>query len=162
VFLLSENCKLKDTIDMPLLILAASTAFILSFSAKLVADAYLHERIAILGSFAGLLPTRNPGIAFGLQLPGGFQEILIVLALILVLIAAVRSDRSRIGDWGYGLIVGGALGNVVDRIRDGFVTDFFQVGTFPVFNVADSCITVGVVLLLAQSLISVRGNRSKR
>lgn len=142
--------------------LATFVAFLLSFTAKLTADAFLHNRIAILGSFAGLLPTRNPGIAFGIRLPSGFQEVFIVLALGLVVFAAVRSERSRIGDWGYGLIVGGALANVVDRVRDGFVTDFFQIGSFAIFNVADSCISIGVVLLLAQSLISVRSSRLKR
>lgn len=147
---------------MSLFIIATGTAFALSFAAKLMADAYLHHRIALIGSFAGLLPTRNPGIAFGVQLPGGMQEVLILIALALVVIAAIRSDRSRFGDSGYGLIVGGALGNVVDRMLDGFVTDFFQVGSFPIFNVADSCISIGVALLLAQSLLSVFGNHSKR
>lgn len=147
---------------MILLTSATVIALALSLSAKLIADAYLHERIAVIGSFAGLLPVQNPGIAFGVQLPGGMQEVLILIALALVVAAAIRSDRSRLGDSGYGLIVGGALGNVADRLFDGFVTDFFQVGSFPVFNVADSCISIGVALLLAQSLLSVFGNHSKR
>lgn len=142
--------------------IASVAAFAVSFAAKLAADAYLHERFALIGSFAGLLPVQNPGIAFGMQLPGGVQELLIVAALMLVFMTAVRSDRSVVGDWGFGLIVGGALGNVIDRVNDGFVTDFFQVGTFPVFNVADSCISIGVAMLLAQSLISVFGNHSRR
>lgn len=138
---------------------ATLLAFAISFATKLFADYFLDHRIALIGSFAGLLPTKNPGIAFGVQLPGGAQELLILLALVLVIVAAFRSERSKVGDAGYGLIVGGALGNVLDRVNDGFVTDFFQVGTFPVFNVADSCITIGVALLLAQSLIFVRYNR---
>jgi signal peptidase II len=48
----------------------------------------------------------------------------------------------------------------MDRLRDGFVTDFFQVASFPVFNVADSCITVGVALLLVESLFFSRNHRS--
>jgi signal peptidase II len=147
---------------MSLFITSVIAAFLLSLSAKLAADTFLHDRIAVLGSFVGLLPARNPGIAFGVQLPSGFQEFFILVALALVVFAAVRSDRSRLGDTGFGLIVGGALGNLADRFFDGFVTDFFQIGTFPVFNVADSCITVGVALLLAQSFISVRDNRLKR
>ncbi len=51
------------------------------------------------------------------------------------------------------MIVGGALGNVIDRIRDGAVTDFFQVGGFPIFNVADSFITVGVGVLLLEMIL---------
>ncbi len=147
---------------MLILGIAIALSFALSFSTKLIADAYLHDRIAFIGSFAGLLPTRNPGIAFGIQLPGGAQELLIFIALVLVIIAALHSERSSLGDWGYGLIVCGALGNVVDRIKDGFVTDFFQVGSFPIFNVADSCISIGVAMLLAQSLFSVFGNHFKR
>lgn len=147
---------------MLILIAAIISAFTLSFAAKLIADTYLHDRIALVGSFVGLLPVQNPGIAFGVQLPGGVQELLILIALILVVITAIRSERSALSDWGYGMIIGGALGNVIDRVNDGFVTDFFQVGTFPVFNVADSCISIGVAMLLAQSLISVFGNHSRR
>lgn len=141
---------------------ATIVALITSFSAKLLADAFLHDRIALIGAFAGLLPTHNPGIAFGVRLPGGAQELLILIALALVVVAAVRSERSVTGDIGYGLIVGGALGNVLDRLQDGLVTDFFQIGSFAIFNVADSCITVGVALLLAQSLISFCHNSLKR
>jgi lipoprotein signal peptidase len=65
---------------------------------------------------------------------------------------AVRAKGSAAQRVGFGLIIGGALGNVADRLLDGHVTDFFQVGAFPIFNVADSCITVGVVILLAESL----------
>lgn len=140
---------------MFLLSLSAIVAFLFSFSAKLIADAYLHERMPIIGSFAGLLYAKNPGVAFGLQL-GHWQDLIILCALALVIVAAVRAERSRTGDAGFGLIIGGALGNVLDRLNDGFVTDFFQIGTFPIFNVADSCITIGVCLLLVQSLILVR------
>jgi signal peptidase II len=49
-----------------------------------------------------------------------------------------------------GLILGGALGNVIDRIRLGYVVDFIQVGWFPIFNLADSAITVGAALLMLQ------------
>ena len=52
-----------------------------------------------------------------------------------------------------GLLLGGAIGNIIDRIQLGFVTDFIAVGRFPVFNVADSCVTVGVMLMLLGLLI---------
>lgn len=133
----------------------------LSFAAKLIVDAYIHERIALIGSFVGLVPVSNPGIAFGIRLPNGVQELFIVIALACVIFAAIRSHHSRIDDYGYGLIVGGAMGNVIDRLFDGFVTDFFQIGSFAIFNVADSCITIGVVLLLVQSIIFFYGNRLK-
>lgn len=140
----------------------AVNAFILSYAAKVVADMYLHERIALLGRLVGLLPAYNPGIAFGVQFPRGVQECLILIALGLVMYVAFHAERSRIGDMGYGLIVGGAMGNICDRFMDGLVTDFFQIGTFPIFNVADSCITIGVIFLLAQSFISGSGKHLTR
>lgn len=135
-----------------LLYAVTAAAFLLSFAAKLAADAWLHARVAVLGTFAGLLPSRNPGIAFGLRLPAGVQMLLILCALALVAIAAARSHGGKMQRIGFGLILGGALANVVDRLRDGFVTDFFQVGAFPIFNVADSCITVGVCVLLLEGM----------
>ncbi len=140
--------------------LVAIGSFASSFAAKLIADAFLTERIPVLGSFAGLTLTHNPGIAFGVRLPTGYQELIILIALLLVCVVAVKSPKTYVNGWGYGLIVGGALGNVVDRFQDSVVTDFFQIGTFPVFNVADSCITVGVILLLAHSVFLGRSHAS--
>lgn len=130
-----------------------------SLAAKFLADTFLHNRIALLGDFAGLQYSHNPGIAFGLRLPAGVQEIVIVAALVFVCMLARKSARSHISRTGFGLIVGGALGNVIDRVPDGVVTDFFQIGTFPIFNVADSCITVGVAFLLAESIVSSLNKR---
>lgn len=144
---------------MHLLWVAAVSAFAGSFASKLLADAYLNERVAVWGEFAGLQYSRNPGIAFGLRLPDGVQEVFIVGALLFVCVLAWKSAHTAMSRTGYGLIVGGALGNVLDRARDGFVTDFFQVGSFPIFNVADSCITVGVVFLLADSITLSRRNK---
>lgn len=142
---------------MALFFLTATVSFIFSFAAKLLADQFLDERIAIWGQFVGLYYSRNPGIAFGIRLPNVLQEIFIGAALLLVFWLAIKSAKTTPSRIGYGLIVGGALGNVIDRLRDGFVTDFFQVGTFPIFNVADSCITVGVGILLLDMVV----NRNK-
>lgn len=139
--------------------ITAAAAFAGSYAAKLLADTFLHDRVAVIGSFAGLQYSRNPGIAFGLRLPDAVQEIFILAALVLVFVLAWKSAGTLWSRVGYGLIIGGALGNVVDRAFDGFVTDFFQVGGFPIFNVADSCITVGVVFLLAESVALSRRNR---
>jgi signal peptidase II len=127
-----------------------------SFIAKLLADAFLPERVSVIGLFAGLQPSHNPGIAFGITLPWGLHNWLIPVALILIAWVAWRSARTAWSRVGFGLIIGGALGNVIDRIPDGVVTDFFQVGTFPIFNVADSCISVGVVVLLLEMVLHRR------
>lgn len=105
--------------------------------------------------------TENPGIAFGLRIPSPWQEILILAALVLVLLIALRA-RSALARVGYGLVLGGALANVIDRFGDGRVTDYVAVGTFPVFNLPDSCITVGVLLLLVESSGILHGMQKRR
>ena len=148
----APNPKFLYTTSVFYFWIATGVAFVGSILTKLIADAYLTERIAIVGSFIGLHPVANDGVAFGLKLPSGIQELAIVLALVFVTVLAFRSDRRTGTQIGFGMIVGGALGNVADRFRDGIVTDFFQIGSFPVFNVADSCITLGVALLLLMQL----------
>ncbi|MBI3332231.1 signal peptidase II [Candidatus Peregrinibacteria bacterium] len=124
-----------------------------------MSDELLKRRIPLAGSFLGLQPSKNSGIAFGIRLPPVLQEVLILIALVLVFVLAWRSGRSRWSQVGFGLIFGGALGNIVDRLRDGYVTDFFQVGTFPIFNLADSCITIGVAILLVEMMLHQRNKR---
>src|SRR3989344_1767463 len=123
-------------------------AFSLSFAGRFLAESFLTERVPLLGSFVGLSPTENAGVAFGVTFFPLLQYILIGGALILVSFLAYRSRQEKISSIAFGLIIGGALGNIIDRLDDGFVTDFFQVGSFPTFNVADACITIGVVILL--------------
>lgn len=143
---------------MHLFIVTASAALGISLVGKWIADAFLNDRIPVLGSFAGLQLAHNSGVAFGLRLPSGWQEAVIIAALLFVCVLAYKSQKTTTSSLGYGLIVGGAMGNVLDRLRDGIVTDFFQVGSFPIFNIADSCITIGVVFLLAETLGIVRSN----
>lgn len=141
---------------MLLFLLTTSIALAGSLVAKVLADAFLAERIPVLGSFAGLQLAHNAGVAFGVRLPAGWQEALISTALLFVCFLAWKAKRTTFSSIGYGLIVGGALGNVLDRLGDGLVTDFFQVGTFPIFNAADSCITIGLLFLLAETFGLVR------
>lgn len=93
---------------------------------------------------------RNRGAAFGL-----FQSFtlgLLIVSAIVVLGIVLYYARVPRGDWpallGFALIVGGAIGNAYDRGVKGSVIDFIQIPHWPVFNVADSAISVGVVLLL--------------
>lgn len=132
----------------------------MSFVGKLLADTFLTSRVAVLGSFAGFQYATNPGIAFSITFPWHLQEIFIALTVILLFSVALRAQTvwSRVA---FGLILGGALGNIADRLGDGVVTDFFQVGTFPIFNVADSCITIGVGLLCAEALLQYKKGSRK-
>lgn len=134
-----------------LLLLAVLLSGALTLLCAWLAEQYLTERIAIIGSFAGFVLAHNPGIAFSITFPPLLQHLLIAAALVAVIIVALRSNQTRLSAVGFGFIIGGALGNVIDRIPDGLVTDFLQVGTFSIFNIADSFITVGVGLLLLHS-----------
>jgi len=93
---------------------------------------------------------RNTGSAFGLF--QGQSSIISVLAIGAISFLALYYLRHGRNDWlialAIGLQIGGALGNVVDRFRYGYVVDFVDVPRFPTFNVADSAITVGVALLM--------------
>ncbi|MFH0770115.1 MAG: signal peptidase II [Candidatus Peregrinibacteria bacterium] len=139
-------------------------SFLAGILSNVLLEIFLKNRVPLLGSFAGLELSHNPGIAFGMRLPPLLQTILIVIALIVVGWLALQSVDPRknanyqlsiINDQtGYGLIMGGGLANLLDRAMDGLVTDYIQVGSFPVFNVADSCISIGVAILLLEVLVS--------
>ncbi len=135
-----------------MLFLATTISLILSLLAKLAADTFLTSRISVLGSFAGFQYAVNKGVAFSITFPGYLQNILITIALLALAWAAWHA-KTLLNRIAFGMILGGALANVADRMRDGFVTDFLQVGTFPIFNVADSCITIGVVLLCGEAIL---------
>ncbi len=97
----------------------------------------------------GLVNARNRGIAFGLFSGAGPWLALIVGIAMLVLVAAFATHADTPLAWlPGGLLLCGALGNLVDRIREGAVTDFIDLPSWPAFNLADSAITVGVLALL--------------
>jgi signal peptidase II len=108
------------------------------------------------GEERGVLPgiqlvnTRNRGVAFGF-LPGNHIAITLVIGLALIaLLVYFAGHATRPLVWlPTGMLIGGALGNILDRLRDGSVTDFikFPLG-WPPFNLADSSITLGVLLLI--------------
>ncbi len=100
---------------------------------------------------------RNFGAAWGVLSGQKWLLILFTLVVIGVIVHSARevTARSKVAALGFGLILGGAVGNLLDRILFGHVTDFFDLDTpfralqtFPVFNVADSALTVGVILML--------------
>jgi signal peptidase II len=116
-----------------------------------------------LEPYARIIHWDNSGAAFGML--QGYGGIFTALAILVSLGIIYYYPRLEADDWPMRLILsfqlGGALGNLVDRLaRGGRVTDIISLGTFPVFNVADSCITVGTILLI--SLIWYRDNQEKR
>ncbi len=135
-----------------ILLITTTLAALVSLGTNVLAET-MSKPISVIRNFAVLSLSHNPGIAFGIHLPSPFKEILIGLALLLVCIAAYKSRHEKWSALAFGLIIGGAAANLIDRISDGLVTDYVAIGTFPVFNAADACITVGAVLLILESLL---------
>lgn len=105
------------------------------------------ELVEVIGPLS-LTHTHNDGIAFGLAGGAGILVILLASAALIALGAFIASAPKRNVTWvAGGLILGGAVGNLVDRVRLGHVTDFVHFPHWPAFNLADCAITVGVILL---------------
>jgi signal peptidase II len=107
------------------------------------------DRVEVL-PFLHLENVRNEGVAFGL---GGDISAVLIGATIVVLVGllvflAVRGGEGWLVWLPAALLLGGALGNLADRVRDGAVTDFIDLPLWPTFNLADVAITAGVLLLL--------------
>lgn len=105
------------------------------------------EQVDVLGPLQFTL-AHNRGVAFGLASGGGVLLVALTLtALVFVGILFAR-DPTRPGMWiAIGLLAGGALGNLVDRVRAGEVTDYIDLLSWPPFNLADVAVTLGVVVL---------------
>ena len=113
-------------------------------------ESWLPDSLQWLSPYARIVHWYNRGAAFGM-----FQEgSLVFTVLAFIVIAAIIYYYPQVSkvDWPLRLAMsmqlGGAIGNLIDRLTIGHVTDFISVGTFPVFNIADSSISVGCVVLL--------------
>ncbi|MBV6422565.1 MAG: Lipoprotein signal peptidase [Steroidobacteraceae bacterium] len=126
----------------------------------------LYESVTLL-PVLDITRLHNPGAAFSfLAGAGGWQRWLftgLAIAVSVAIVVWLRSVHARAQAWlacGLALILGGALGNVIDRLRHGFVIDFVHAhwndSWFPAFNVADSAITIGAVCLIVDALIESR------
>jgi signal peptidase II len=92
---------------------------------------------------------RNSGIAFGMFAGGGVLLVIFALAALVALLVFFARHRDRPLVWlPTGLLIGGAAGNLIDRVREHGVTDFIDFPAWPAFNVADMAITFGVLALL--------------
>jgi lipoprotein signal peptidase len=95
----------------------------------------------------------NPGLPFGIITPGFFSLAVTAAALILFVFFYSKYFTKQGLDFGYSLIVGGALSNIIDRLPDGRVADFINIGV-STMNVADVLIVAGIVILLFNSRIT--------
>jgi len=131
---------------------------------KWLAESYLpfHEVVNVIPFFS-LYRTHNTGIAFSMLDWAGSTG-LIILTIIIIGIMIVMWKRlppdHQLASLGFTLVISGALGNLIDRISQGHVIDYFLVHTstwaFAVFNVADSFITIGAICIIVDEIVSAR------
>lgn len=106
------------------------------------------EQRDVLGPLS-FVDVHNRGVAFGFLGGGGAIVLVVTFAALALLLVYFARHAERPLLWlPTGLVLGGALGNLVDRIHQGYVTDFIHLPHWPAFNVADMCITGGVVALV--------------
>jgi signal peptidase II len=108
-----------------------------------------NHRTELIGDLIAFHYVENSGAAFGML--RGQAVVLTVMAGAVVAAMIFSYRRTQHSSWqltaGLGLLLGGAIGNLADRIRLGYVVDFFALSVWPKFNVADSAITIGVLLI---------------
>lgn len=154
-----------------LFFLVAVIAFVVDFFSKkwIINNMKLNEQFSVIGDFFLITSHRNRGAAFGmLQDQRTFFIIVTIVVIIGILWYAhvMQSTGSKTLMIGLALLLGGAIGNFVDRLRWGEVVDFFKFNfgdyTFPIFNVADSAICVGVALILLDTFVeAIREKKGK-
>ena len=145
-------------------LLISLVVLLLDQASKIIVRHYmdLHQEIRLLGDLFSLTYIENPGAAFGFS-PGSaeFNRIFFSVAsfcIFFIILIMLRQSKHFIEKLAYSLVIGGAIGNLIDRVFLGAVTDFidfdffypfgFIQGRYPVFNIADSAIVVAVTLLL--------------
>ena len=119
-----------------------------------VSNMVLHESRPVIDGIFHITRVHNTGAAFGI-LKGQTKFLLIIAILMLLFIFIFRKEfigESKLKATAFALIIGGALGNFIDRYTFGYVIDFFDFRVFPVFNIADSAITIALGLYIIQSI----------
>ncbi len=153
-----------DRARWPLFLALAATVFVLDQVTKALLVSILPaegQRLPVIGDLVRLVNSRNSGALFGL-----FQDQALLFGLVSIGVVGLivwyhgSSGRNTLLSLALGLLLGGALGNMFDRLRLGYVVDFVDVGLgdlrFYTFNVADSAITCSILLLLASALLPGR------
>jgi signal peptidase II len=150
---------------LPWLGIALAVIVVDQLTKSLVLHAFRLHDSEVVTPFFNLVRVHNTGAAFSfLAGATGWQRwffvVLGTVAAVFIVWMLRRHGGQKLFGWALALILGGALGNVVDRLLHGYVVDFIQVHWrgwyFPSFNVADSAITVGAGLLILDELLRVR------
>ncbi|MGY1947940.1 signal peptidase II [Nocardia asiatica] len=151
------------------LLVLAAVVLGLDLLTKTIAVARLTpgDPVPIIGDFARLSLVRNPGAAFSMATGMTWLLTLVAAAVVVGVVRIGRTLRSLGWAIGLGLVLGGALGNLMDRLfrapgpLQGHVVDFVAVGWWPVFNVADSAIVCGAILLVVLTVLGFEPNGTR-
>ncbi|MCC3333322.1 signal peptidase II [Nocardia abscessus] len=151
------------------LLVLAAVVLGLDLLTKTIAVANLTpgDPVPIIGDFARLSLVRNPGAAFSMATGMTWLLTLVAAAVVVGVVRIGRTLRSVGWAIGLGLVLGGALGNLMDRLfrapgpLQGHVVDFVAVGWWPVFNVADSAIVCGAILLVVLTVLGFEPNGTR-
>lgn len=143
---------------------------ILDIASKLIVSKYmsLNETVVIIKRFFNITYVHNTGVAWSMLSHNSFLVVIISLIVIMGILLYIKNNNpdSLTEKFAYSLVLGGALGNFINRIVFGYVIDFIDVKIFnydyPIFNLADIFIVVGVFMLVIYTWRKENGNRSKR
>lgn len=135
----------------PHLVMTLIVVIVADVASKMV----VHDQLEIgehhwwINGIAGLQRTENSGVAFGIGAGSASTALIVILGLTVLVWFVIQSGymNSRAGGLALGMIIGGGIANLLDRLVDGVVTDFLVVGPWPRFNVADSALTIGILLI---------------
>ena len=125
-------------------------ALFLDQVSKIYFNTILTQPISLFGDFFSLRIEHNLGMAFSLTLPYPLQLTLnlVFFGFLVIYLFRHLDFNKSLSQIILAILVAGALGNILDRIRLGYVIDFISIGSFPIFNLADSFITVSIFLLM--------------
>ena len=147
--------------------LIAGIGIIVDQITKFLASIYL-DNIDIIPGFFSLTYVENKGAAWGI-LNNSTIVLIGISVIVLLLISKYISSTiefTKLSVVSYGLLIGGIFGNLIDRIFRGFVIDFLNFNilgyNFPVFNIADTMIVIGVILMFIEVIGDTYGNKSRK
>ncbi len=167
---LPVSCKYVANLRVMMALLALVTVPVLALDQAskfyVKTNMRLYQSIAVIPNWFNITYTRNPGAAFSLfvNLPGWFRTsflfTLSAVAIVVLLVLLARSAKPNTNSASLALILAGAAGNLIDRATRGEVIDFidahYYAYHYPIFNIADCAITIGVALILAVPLLFTR------
>lgn len=150
----------------PMLMFVTMPVLLLDQLSKLYVSSHLrlYQQITLIPNWLDVTYTLNPGAAFSLfasaspEFRAIFFIVLSIVAIVVLILLLMRRGTPSTSGIAFALVLGGTIGNLIDRLARGEVIDFIyfhhETFNYPVFNVADSAITIGVAILLISSFIA--------